>query len=282
MKKALLIALPLVIGSLGFLIYLLFFARDIGKGALQVTSLPTSNVYLNGRLLGKTPLCKCESKDLLTTGDYTIRLVPLDANLSNQTFEQKVTITKSVLTVVDRTFGQGADAQGSIISLLPNSNTKVVGQLSVASFPSQVMVSLDGQANGTTPATLQHVTESDHDLLLTKLGYKDKHIRIHAVKGYDLSVIAFLAIDPESVATSSATLTTPENTKPLTVQKVVILDTPTGFLRVRDQPSLGGKEITQVKPGEYYELQSEQDGWYEIKLSDGKTGWINNTYAKKQ
>lgn len=110
MKKILLILLPFVIGFAAFGMYLLFFSKDVGKGALQVTSLPESNVYLNGKLLGKTPLCKCESKDLLSTGDYTIRLVPLDPNLSQDTFEQKVTITKSVLTVVDRTFGQGADA----------------------------------------------------------------------------------------------------------------------------------------------------------------------------
>lgn len=282
MKKVLLILLPFLIGFAAFGIYLLFFSKDIGKGALQVTSLPESNVYLNGKLLGKTPLCKCESKDLLATGEYTIRLVPLDPTLSQDAFEQKITITKSVLTVVDRTFGQGANTQGSVISLSPSANSHSVGEVYVASFPSGVNVALDGQQSGTSPVSLQQVTESDHDLLLSKMGYKDKHIRIHAVKGYKLSVIAFLAIDPDSLATSSATLTVGSSSASLSVQKVVILNTPTGFLRVRSEPSLGGAEIAQVKPGEYYELLSEQDGWYQIKLSEGKNGWINNSYAKKQ
>lgn len=279
MKKILLILLPFIIGIGAFLVYLFFFAKDVGKGALQVTSLPASNVYVNGRLLGKTPLCKCDGNNLLTTGDYTIRLVPLDPNLSSDTFDQKITITKSVLTVVDRTFGQGANAQGSVISLLPNNDSQQVGEVFVASFPSEVKVAIDGQESGTTPTSVQHVTESDHDLLLTKVGYKDKHIRIHAVKGYKLSVIAFLAIDPDAVAPPD---TAASSSASLSVQKIVILDTPTGFLRVRADPSLAGAEVSQVKPGEFYELVSEQDGWYQIKLADNKTGWVNATYAKKQ
>jgi uncharacterized protein YgiM (DUF1202 family) len=60
------------------------------------------------------------------------------------------------------------------------------------------------------------------------------------------------------------------------------LQTPTGFLRVRDQASLNGAEIGQVKPGETYALLDEQTGWYQIKLTNGKTGWISSQYAQKQ
>jgi N-acetylmuramoyl-L-alanine amidase len=66
------------------------------------------------------------------------------------------------------------------------------------------------------------------------------------------------------------------------VAKVLILQTPTGFLRVRDQPSLGGNEITQVKPGETYQLLDERTDWYQIKLTNGQTGWISSEYAQKQ
>jgi uncharacterized protein YgiM (DUF1202 family) len=59
------------------------------------------------------------------------------------------------------------------------------------------------------------------------------------------------------------------------------LQTPTGFLRVRDQASLGGAEIGQVKPGETYTLLDEQSGWYKIKFNN-KEGWISSQYAQKQ
>ena len=64
--------------------------------------------------------------------------------------------------------------------------------------------------------------------------------------------------------------------------RVQILSTPTGFLRVRQDSSVAGLEIAQVKPGESYELIDEKTGWFEIKLTDGKLGWISSSYAKKE
>ncbi|MCL5970413.1 MAG: SH3 domain-containing protein, partial [Patescibacteria group bacterium] len=74
----------------------------------------------------------------------------------------------------------------------------------------------------------------------------------------------------------------PSSTQPaIQSVKILILDTPTGFLRVRDSASLSGKEIAQVKPGEKYDFLSEQTGWFEIKLNDGKTGFISSQYSQK-
>lgn len=282
MKKLLLFIIPVVLAIAVLIVLLTIFAKDIfGKGALQVTSIPQSNVFLNGKFIGKTPLCKCDGQNMLTVGDYTIRLVPLDNTLSQEVFEQKVTITKSVLTVVDRTFGIGPNSQGSVISLIPSDKGKV--GLSLSSFPDGSTLSVDGNVIGQTPVNQSGFTESDHDILLQKTGYKDKHIRVHTVSGFTLSVVAYLAIDPQALSTSSGTLNTPASSAAsLATQKVVILDTPTGFLRVRSEASLNGSEIAQVKPGEGYVLVDEKDGWYEIKLTDGKIGWVNSQYAKKQ
>jgi uncharacterized protein YgiM (DUF1202 family) len=70
---------------------------------------------------------------------------------------------------------------------------------------------------------------------------------------------------------------------------VEILSTPTGFLRVREEPSSLGKEIGQVEPGKNYVLveTDEKTGWFKIEYlpaqagEDGKVGWISNQYAKK-
>lgn len=67
----------------------------------------------------------------------------------------------------------------------------------------------------------------------------------------------------------------------LNLVKVQILATPYGWLRVREQPSLSGKEVAKVNTGEQLEFLEESSGWYKIKLTDGTTGYILSSYAKK-
>jgi hypothetical protein len=278
MRKVLYIVAPFVIVVLIFSGVIFFLSQNKGKGALQVTSVPAAKVYLNDKLLGQTPLCECDLKDMIASGDYTVKLVPTQGNF--QPFEQGITISPKVLTVVDRTFGPEGLGSGSIISLSPISDKKDA-QISSISFPNTTEVFLDNNLEGQTPLLLKNITESDHELKLTREGYKDKIIRIRTVLGYRLDSLIFLGIDPTAATTSATQISSPSATV-LVVAKVLILQTPTGFLRVRDQASLNGAEIGQVKPGETYALLDEQTGWYQIKLTNGKTGWISSQYAQKQ
>ncbi len=279
MKRLLFIITPIILAILTFTGFSFFLSQSIsGKGALQVTSIPLSNVYLNGTLIGKTPLCKCEGKDMITAGEYTLKLVPI-AGDNLDTYEQKITITKSILTVVDRTFGVGALSSGFVVNLTPLSDKNAV-QLFVSSFPSDALLNVDKNDSGSTPVLLKNITESDHDLVLSKPGYKSKTVHIQTHAGYQLNAVVSLAIIPPD-ATSAAIFDNAALTPPQK-QKVMILNTPTGFLRVRSEPSLAGSESAQVKPGEIYELTTEQDGWYQIKLASGALGWVNASYAKKQ
>lgn len=277
MKKLLFILAPFVIVVLIFSGVIFFLSQNKGKGALQVTSIPAAKVYLNGRLLGQTPLCACDLKTMIAAGDYTVKLVPTEGNL--QPFEQRITISSKVLTVVDRTFGPQGVGSGSIISLTSIADKKDA-QIATISFPDTTEVFLDNNLEGQTPLLLKNITESDHELKLTKEGYKDKIIRIRTVLGYKLDSLIFLGIDPNAATTSAIQISSPSATV-LPVAKIVILQTPTGFLRVRDQASLGGAEIGQVKPGETYTLLDTQTGWYKIKVND-KEGWISSQYAQKQ
>jgi hypothetical protein len=278
MKRVFFIIAPFVIAILIFSGIIFFLSQNKGKGALQVTSIPMSKVYLNDKLLGQTPLCACDLKTMIAAGDYTVKLIPTEGNL--QPFEQRITISSKVLTVVDRTFGPQGLGSGSIISLTPISDKKDA-QIATISFPDTTEVFLDSNLEGQTPLLLKNITESDHELKLTKEGYKDKIIRIRTVLGYKLDSLIFLGIDPNAATASATQISSPSATV-LSVAKIVILQTPTGFLRVRDQASLGGTEIGQVKPGETYTLLNEQTGWYQIKLTNGKTGWISSQYSQKQ
>lgn len=276
MKRFFLFLIPIIL-AIGVFVGIVFFIQkqSNAKGALQVTSVPQATVLLNNKEIGKTPLCKCEGADMLEAGDYTIKLIPSDATLAP--YEEKITITPSVLTVVDRTFGDIGKSSGSIITLSPLSDKKQI-ELSVSSFPIGADVLLDNNNSGQTPATVQNITESDHELTVQKAGYKAKTIRIHTVAGYKLEATLTLATD---LSVPSITVMPTASPTAAVVPQVTILDTPTGFLRVRDNPSLGGAEVTQIKPGETYPLVSEQDGWFQISLPNGEKGWISASYAKK-
>ena len=108
----------------------------------------------------------------------------------------------------------------------------------------------------------------------------DKTLRIRTTSGFALKSIVFLSVNPNVASSSSQTpLTTPQVPK---VEKVTVLDTPTGFLRVRADSSIASSEIGRVSPGDSLELVGEKEGWFEIKMTNGKTGWISSQYAKKE
>jgi len=65
------------------------------------------------------------------------------------------------------------------------------------------------------------------------------------------------------------------------VVKILIKDTPTGWLRVRDKASTAGSEVGRVEPGDEYELLDEDNGWYKIEYEQGEEGWISAQYANK-
>jgi len=276
MKKVFYILVPFILVVLIFVAVLLFLSQNKDKGALQVTSTPAAKVYLNGKLLGQTPFSAYELKDMLTVGDYVLRLVPVQGTF--QPFEQTITIAPKVLTVIDRTFGQQGFGNGSVINLSSLNEVKDT-QISVVSFPDAAQVFLDDNLEGQTPILLKNITESDHELKLSKEGYKDKIVRVKTTRGYKLETLVFLGINPDA---ATATASSASASASLPVAKIIVLSTPTGFLRVRDQASLGGNEIAEVKPGETYQLLGEQTGWYQIKLINGQSGWISSQYAQKQ
>lgn len=284
MKKVFWFIAPLLIAVVIFFGILFFWDRKTGKGALQVTSIPQSSVYLDGKLVGKTPICigkeECEIKEAIDIGEHNIKLIPVDPKYSF--FEVKIPINKLTLTAVDRTFADGGNSDGSVISLIPLDNKKDI-EILVISFPDKANVFLDNNPVGITPLLLKQVSESEHDLRIIREGYEDKSIKIKTALGFKLSSLVFLGVNldlsNDPVASPTALLSPASD---IPVPKVLILNTPTGFLRVRESNSLTSLEIAQVKPGETHEYVSEKEGWFEIKINSGKVGWISASYATKE
>ncbi len=242
-----------------------------------MTSSPQARVYLDDQFIGETPLCRCEADEMVESGDYTIRLEPIGSGLAQ--FQEKINVSKGVLTVVDRTFGKGSLSEGSVISLSPILE-KEKTELLVVSFPEGSTALLDNSEIGKTPLLFENPTESDHILTIKKEGYSEKTIRVRTPKGYKLTVAVYLSTGEKGV--NNVINESPSVASDIVTEKVIILQTPTGFLRVRSSGGLNSSEIGQVKPGEVLDLISEENGWYQIKLSDGSVGWVSSDYAEKE
>ena len=278
MKKLLYYVLPLIAAVVVFVVIVVVINQKTGKGALQITSKPQSDVYLNTKLIGTTPICKCEGKDMIGVGEYSLRLVPKDKNLPP--YEEKIQINNSTLTVVDRTFGNESSA--SIITLSPIRD-KNDAQLMIISTPDKSDASLDENPQGKTPLLLKNLTQSDHEIQINKTGYLEKILRIRTTKGFLLKVIVYLSPNPSGSNSALPNFDpTPTVAPTVSVSKVLILNTPTGFLRVRSSSSASTSEVGRVTPGESYDILEEEEGWYKIKLTDGAIGWISSQYAQKQ
>ena len=278
MKKVLLFLAPLLIAIIIFFGILFFLDRKTGKGALQVTSVPQSKVYLDNKLLGTTPFCACDLAQMILVGDYAIKLVPIVGNF--RPFEEKITINKGTLTVVDRTFADNGESDGYIISLSPLYSKKDI-EILVVSIPNNANVFLDNSPVGATPLLLKNVSESDHDLRITRDGYKDKNLKIKTALGFKLNSLVYLGVSTD-LSTNPNTSSSAAPTPTIKIPTVLIINTPTGFLRVRSDSSISSAELARVLPGETHELVSEKEGWFEIKLKDGQKGWISSSYAVKE
>ena len=270
MRRVALFVFPAILITVLFLISLFIVSKDSGKGALQITSNPSSRVYLNGEYIGDSPLCKCKLNEMISSGDYSVKLVPKEGGFEE--FEERIRITPSVLTVVDRTFGLEGESSGSIISLSRTADKKWSPVL-VTSFPNKADVFIDSKKEGATPIQIENLTVSDHEVSVRKDSYQPKTFRVRTVLGYRLEIVAYLGIG-EAVSSPSAETT-------ITVQKIKILETPTGFLRVRSASSSSSSQVGEVLPGEEYELLEETESWYRIKLKEGVEGWISKSYAEK-
>lgn len=284
MRKLLTIVIASVmLGFVVFFVTQLYVSAQTKKGALQVTSSPQSKVYLNNNYVGVTPFCKCQESEMLSSGSYTIRVVPQDSNYV--AYQEKVNVTKGVLTVVDRKFEKGGVSDGSIITLLPLDD-KNATEVSILSLPEKTTIFLDDQNIGETPLKFTHASADEHIIRMQKTGYLEKTLKVRMQKGYTLVIQAQLSVDVNvanglSVSASASSTLSPTPVTGMS-QTVKILDTPTGFLRVHAQNSLSSDEIGRVNPNETFPLVSQTQGWFQIKLTDGTNGWISNTYAVKQ
>lgn len=247
-------------------------------GGIFVDTDPASGVYINENYTGQTPL-----KISREAGEIVLKLVPLVADQNLLPFETKITLTAGIETVVEREFGKTEDtSSGDIISFEKDGGNST--GLIVISTPDNAQVSLDGVPRGFAPYKTSAISPAEHQITVKAPGYIDRVMTVKTRAGYRLTLFAKLARSTEAQTPTALPAPTP-------VPRVMILDTPTGYLRVRTEPGTDGQEIGQVKPGQTFPLLEEDlaTGWFKIQFEEpaaglpkGISGWISNQFASKE
>lgn len=269
------------------------------KAGLTINSQPQSEVILNGQVVGKTPFTLESTKP----GQNTVRLVVSDQSLAP--YETKVNLVPGTKTILTWEFGAD-NTQSSGYSLSFEKITSKNGaELSVISLPTSASVTVDGRPEGFTPYQSNSLTPGSHSITISSPGYQDKLIKVNLYQGFKTVINTQLAMQqaiinltPTPEATPSVTPSVslapsvkPTGITPLPKQSsdsavvskpyVEILDTPTGWLKVRKEANTQGEELARVNPGDKFAYQeASATGWFKIEYQKSLYGYVSSQYAK--
>lgn len=231
------------------------------QSGISVLSTPTeATVFLNSQEVGKTPY---ENNDLAPE-QYLLKLEK-DGSL----WQGEISLNEGTVTIVNRDLSKDQTSQaGETLTLRKGKG------LTVISNPKDASLEVDGKTAGLTPINI-NLEKGEHTILLSHPNYLKRSIRATLPEGFNLVISADLAL-------SEADLTQVSTPVIKTTPEVVVKNTPTGFLRVRDKAALNGKEIAQVKPGDTLILLEELPGWVRVRLTDQTEGYVSSAYVEKK
>ena len=246
------------------------------QGGIRIETTPKATVFVNGSLVGETPFT-----GMYKAGAVILRLVPTGSSENLVPFETSITLTPGIETFVGRNFGTSEDTSSGRIISFEKTGAQSAG-LVVISQPDNAQVLVDGVSRGFSPYSASAIAPAMHTISIKAPGYSDLSMTVKTLTGYRLTFYAKLErTDSQNTDSIKESLKTE-------IKIVQILETPTGYLRVRSKPGAGGEEIAQVKPGETFPYLDTDaaTGWIEIQygapkpgLPSGIVGWISADYA---
>lgn len=237
------------------------------KGGVRVEANVPARVFLNNAEVGVVPF----QDDNLKPGDYLISLKDNESTSSAKILWEGYTkLNDGTLTIAIRDIADKRESSsGEIISLEPGRGA------TITSIPSSSEVFIDGKLAGRTPLAVPDLVSGEHQFIISHENFLKRSIRSKVIENFNLILNVDLAItEPDLTKIPQAPVSSS--------QEIVVKNTPTGFLRVRQSPSLNAKEIGQVKPKDTLVLLEESQGWVRIRLKDGKEGWISSVYIEKK
>jgi len=280
-KKKLILLLILVVLFAGFVAVRFFFLNSQNVyGRIRVVSSPSATVFINNLVVGRTPF-----EDKYKTGDYIMKLIPEKTATETASWQGKIQVYKNALTYVNRELGTSdLGSAGEIFAITKMDKSSSTGEIYVETEPQGAIVYLDNDEKGVAPLILTQVVKGDHELSVFMPGFLRRTQKVNVDAGYKVNASFKLGFDPNQKQLSSLS-PPPDKTATTsavsTKEQVKIKDTPTGWLRVRTEPSVNASESAKVNPGETYDILSEKEGWYEIQYDLKNTGWVYSQYVEK-
>lgn len=267
--KFMVIALLLLGLVVGIIFFLLGYLKPT-VGGIYIESVPSSSVFINSERVGKTPY-----KDTLEPGEVVVKLVSDSFEAPLAPYETKVTLVSGVETVIRRDFGETQEVSGGEIISFEKIDKNETG-IAIITLPDAAQLFIDQETKAFSPYKSSTITPGIHQIKVSANGFKDKNIEVKAHQGYKLTAIVELV--PEINIDAEEEVEKEEEK----VEKVKIIQTPVGFLRVRSEPSTLGREVSRVEPGQVFPFLEEdtKTGWYKIEYEEGQEGWISNKYAE--
>jgi hypothetical protein len=283
---------------------LIHFLNNRGpkQGELRVESQPAATVFLDDKSIGKTPY-----RDKIQAGEYSVKLVPDSSTAQLVSWQGKVTVGQNLLTYVNANLSD-SDLTTAVDVVWLEKITSKQSELSVTTSPDGATVLVDDATRGVTPLSLQGIAPGEHTVSVTSTGFLTRSLKIRTTPGYRLLANLKLSLSGAGPVADASPSGTPAPTdKPQAGDKtptptpkvsptpdaavpakpyVVIKDTPTGFLRVRVEPSTNATESGRVNPGQKFSYLSTKDDtkgntWYQIKFDGTTTGWVSGQYTDK-
>lgn len=244
------------------------------RAGLRVESTEKTKVFLDDLEVGETPY----QDETLASKEYLIKLEKVEATEEGKiAWQGYAKLNPGTLTVVNRELNDQKSAQsGEVITLEKGKGVTVI------STPMEAEVMVDGEVKGRTPFSLSDLSPGEHQFILSRDNFLKRSIRATLLEGFNL----VLAVD---LAISEVDLTKLPVTPVTQTQQVIVKNTPTGFLNVRETASVNGKIVTTVKPGETLTLLEEIANWNRIRTEGGeqssssnKEGWVSSIYTQKK
>ncbi|HBY10257.1 TPA: hypothetical protein DEG20_03350 [candidate division WWE3 bacterium] len=261
-----------------------WFEKDTSGNILRVISEPSgAKVYIDNSEVGVTPFLS----NNISNGDYELKVAiagfePQSSRITinkgytlNTTFKlfplpvpQKISAFEGSKNIYD------LSSDNNVVTTSPQEWAKAVvywnksrglniegtGENKESFF--ELFLSYKGDlfnAEGTPITTKEELSSIKSESKIAYLG--------GTVDGLGLSKEA-----KQTIETLLGTIATGKQAK--------IKATPTGWLRVRSEPSLNGTEITRVDTGGMYQVLEEQTGWVKIKVSGTSEGWVSADYVE--
>lgn len=283
-KLILFIVLLILFGAFIGVRYVILDAQN-ASGRVKIVSSPSAGVFIDNVAVGKTPL---EAK--YKVGEFLLKLIPEGDATATASWQGKIKVYKNSLTYVNHELGS-SDITSAGETFTANKMDKSpsnpnYGEVYVETDPNGAIVYLDNDEKGVAPLILGDVLKGDHELSVFMPGFFRRTQKINVDAGYRVNASFKLSIDqsqqkPTDTPTpAQATASAKVAPGATGVNKIIIKDTPLGYLRVREEPTLNASVSGQVNPGEQFDILDEKEGWYKINFT-GKEGWVSSQYSEK-